>query len=319
MTVWAFVLTPLLVLPIMVLFRFVGCAKIAGLESPDPTPAQPPPQPTPEKVPRYRDFIMGAPNNPGTVKNPKAVPKNADDIIAYWRLADPAAAPDVAVDEKGFRNGEYRSSANADTIPGNFITGQPGLIVSDPKALCRFFNGGFVFVPFKDGLYTDEFTIEAWIRPGFPAGSEHTLFKAGGHYVRPFESTAKYHGFQIFAINNRWQVALAPVGAVFSAPPIIPSGVTHLAVTVENASPGGATKKVTLFMDGKVTGLATTTGFYSRPDGAPLLIGVGSGKSDPTDLTELLEPTRSHVQEVVLHRRALPLEEVENHVDINRT
>lgn len=299
MTVWAFVLTPLLVLPIVLLLRFIGCRSF----DPEPAPPETP------KAPRYRDLIMGE-----------------DDIIAYWRLVDPVADPDVAVDEQGFRNGEYRTSANADTIPGNFITGQPGLIVSDPKALCRFFNGGFVFVPFQDGLYTDEFTIEAWIRPGFPAGSEHMLFAAGGHYVRPFESTAGYHGFYIFAINNRWQVRLDPVagpdlqtGNVFSAPPIIPSATTHLAVTVENASPGGAKKKVTLFIDGKVAGLATTTGYYSLPDGAPLLIGVQGGGSDPTDLdpTELRKPIRSHVQEVVLHRRALSQKEVENHVANN--
>jgi hypothetical protein len=28
---WAFILTPLLVLPVLVLFRFVGCAAIANL------------------------------------------------------------------------------------------------------------------------------------------------------------------------------------------------------------------------------------------------------------------------------------------------
>ena len=112
MVEWAFILTPLLVLPILFLFRFVGCAEIAGIRDPDPV-AGPPPVP---KVPNYRDYIMGKPDNPGSVLNPSVKPNPAD-VIGYWRLVD-AASGTVAKDEKGFQDGAYRTSTDPDTIPG---------------------------------------------------------------------------------------------------------------------------------------------------------------------------------------------------------
>jgi hypothetical protein len=318
---WAFILTPLLVLPIVLLFHFVGCAKIAGLG--DSEPAPPPELPKP-KVPKYRDYIMGKPNNPGSVLHPNVKP-DAADIIAYWRLVDTATSID-AFDEKGLRDGKYRTSTDPDTIPGDFIYNLPSLIYSDPTVPSRFFNGGYVVVPADDQFYTDEFTIEAWVLPGFAGGSEHTLFHAGGHYLRPFDQAAAYHGFRIYATDTRrWQVFLAPGGDIFPSPPIIPPGdtLTHLAVTVQNASPGGGSKTVTIFIDGKQT-VQQTVGFsYSRPDGAPLLIGVQGEQSEPSDLATLAQPNvnqpmRSRIQEVVLHRKVLSQEEIENHVDINR-
>ena len=108
------------------------------------------------------------------------------------------------------------------------LPSQTSLIVSDPGPIGRFFNGGYVLVPAKNGLFTDEFTIEAWILPGFAAGSEHTLFDAGGHYRAPFDSSADFHGFRIYATAARsWQVSLSPGGNVFTAPllpPLIPPG-----------------------------------------------------------------------------------------------
>ncbi len=310
-----------MVLPILFLFRFVGCAEIAGIRDPDPV-AGPPPVP---KVPNYRDYIMGKPDNPGSVLNPSVKPNPAD-VIGYWRLVD-AASGTVAKDEKGFQDGAYRTSTDPDTIPGDFVTGQPSLIVSDPGAMGRFFNGGYVLVPAKSKLFTDEFTLEAWVLPGFAAGSEHTLFNAGGHYRAPFDSSAEFHGFRIYATADRsWQVSLSPGGNVFTAPllpPLIPPGgvPTHFAVTVQNVGPGSAAKRVTLYVDGKKT-VENTVGFYSPAEGAPLLIGVGSQEQEPHDLEALpqpnvADPMRSRIQEVVLHKKALSQLEIENHVFIN--
>src|ERR1044071_3865180 len=168
MAEWAFVLTPVLVLPIVLLFRFVGCAQLAGLGGPEPDPVIPP---EPEKVPRYRDYIMGVLNNPGSVPN-AAVQPNKADVIAYWRLIDEPADP-VAHDEKQFQHGEFRTVpsltqiAGSEGAQGNFFTGQHSLIKSDPKVMCRKFSGGFVVVPYIDDLYTDQFTIEAWVEPGW--------------------------------------------------------------------------------------------------------------------------------------------------------
>ncbi len=53
----AFILTPLLVLPIrFFLFRFLGCAQIAGLGGPDPVAPQPD-----NKPPNYRGYISAIP------------------------------------------------------------------------------------------------------------------------------------------------------------------------------------------------------------------------------------------------------------------
>src|SRR3954464_3129900 len=126
MTVWAYVLTPALVLPIVLLFRFVGCAKLAGLgEGTDPAPETPP---EPEKVPRYRDYIMGVQNNPGSVPN-VAVQPNKADVIAYWRLVD-EPTDTVAHDEKQFQHGEFHTIPPLPQVPGSegaqgiFFTGQ---------------------------------------------------------------------------------------------------------------------------------------------------------------------------------------------------
>lgn len=315
-----FVLVPLAVLPILLLFRFCGCAQIAGLDDYEPgqlaTPAD-------EKPPDYRRYILGEKNNPGVVHaHPRIVPNGAD-VIGYWRLVDPGIDPGRAADEKGLRHGDFRLSTATETLPGDFAPGL-ALIASAPDQHCRLLNGGYVRVEPNESLrgdfYTDEFTIEAWIsRSRFAAGSTHTLFHAGGHFTKRFESTAAYHGFRVFASGDRWQIQIIgmPGPAVPAASaPIIPAGRSHLAVTVETAALGK--KRFTIFVNGKSTA-SVEAGPYSPPAGAPLLIGVGIGTADPADTVHLTSPVYSHVQEVVLHRKALSPPEIENHVDINRS
>ena len=349
---WTLVLTPLTVLPIVVLFRFVGCAAIAGLEEPEakppediplperpPTPSPPPPVPPPPPVdtkpPNYRKYILGETPNPGLVnKNPGVVP-NAANVIAYWRMVD-AATSSVADDEKDFQNGEYKAGHVLPVIdhtptaagsegrnPGNFLLGENSLIDSDPTVDCRYFNGGYVIVPYKPGLYSDQFTIEAWISTGALAlDFDHTLFDAGGVYAFPAGSGAVDRGFRLYANRNgRWQVRMGPgMTDLFATPlpPIVPVGArTHVALTVENDGTGGVGKKVTLYVDGKATNTATVPS-YAPPDGAPLYIGVENTANAPTANANLRNPVLCRIQEVVLHREALPKELIENHVDINR-
>ena len=57
---------------------------------------------------------------------------------------------------------------------------------------------------------------------------------------------------------------------------------------------------------------------YNRPDGAPLFIGVENEEPNPAQNARLRRPINCEIQEVVLHRKALSLAEIENHVDINR-
>jgi hypothetical protein len=336
MTVLDLVLVPLLVLPIVLLFRFVGCGTTLTIAEDD-------------SPPRYRDYIL--PDSPvpngGIVKNPLVKP-NANNVIAYWRLLDPdtykvaadisTAAP--AKDQKGFQDGIYvtgplvaeppdyaNNQMGSEAAPGNFIFGQPSLIVSDPGQKCRLFNGGYVVVPFKRTstavLYTEEFTIEAWVDVEWGANIvdyEHVLFYAGGRYRPQFDpsSDPTIRGFTVFADRyGRWQVRLAPANAdLFPNPPIIPRDVrTHVAVSVKNEVL--PQKRVRLFVDGKEAGNETVLG-YLPPFDAPLYIGVSNKTQDPANPSALHRPILSRVQEVVLHNTALSVEEIENHFNINR-
>ena len=202
--------------------------------------------------------------------------------------------------------------------PGHFLLGEDSLIDSDPTVDCRYFNGGYVIVPYKPGLYSDQFTIEAWVSTGALAlDFDHTLFDAGGVYGFPTGSGAVERGFRLYANRNgRWQVRMGPgLNELFAAPPIVPLGArTHVALTVANDGPG---KKVTLYVDGKATNTATLTS-YAPPDGAPLYIGVENTANAPTASENLRNPVLCRIQEVVLHRVALSKELIENHVDINR-
>ncbi len=356
---WTFLLTPLLVAPIVLLFRFLGCgldtvgkgpvAQPTPTTDPAPSPpmdggttGQPPPVYLDNNPPDYRKFILGEQPNPGLVKNPGAVPTGSD-VIAYWRLVDPPTSVE-ARDEKGFAVGanraEYGSGYNLPNVnptatvagsrpktPAQILTGQTGLIDSDPAALSRRFDGGRVRVPYQDGLYTEEFTLEAWIQTDpstFEAGYEYVLFDAGGRYALP-GSTLAPRGFRIFIDRTKgWQVQLAPGNTnLFTPSPLFPpSGArTHVAVTVARTAPGSAQRIVTVYVDGKPSP-AVTVANYNPPFGTTtikpaLLIGVENSSTNPA--TEaLVHPLLCRIQEVVLHRKAISQAEIENHVDINR-
>ena len=349
MTEWAVVLTPLLVLPIVLLFRFVGCGlDVVGTAEPEiplpprhdppasPNPA-PPLQPSPVTTPpNYRMYILGEFPNPGMVKNNSVVPNGAD-VIAYWRLIDAAASP-AALDEKHFQNGTYQSGQTLPAIaptgttagskgqnPAHFVPGQDSLIDSDPSVDCRLFEGGHVLVGFKPGLYTDQFTIEAWIKAtAFDADFEYVLFDAGGNYALPGGGGSANRGFRVFVNRqNGWQVQLAPGNTpLFPSAPIVPLGLrTHVAVTVDDVVfvGGGVQKAVSLYVDGKMVAPSPVTVVaYNRPDGAPLFIGVENEEQNPAQPPRLRRPVICRIQEVVLHRKALSPPEIENHVDINR-
>jgi hypothetical protein len=333
MTEFAFILAPLLVLPLVLLFRFVGCGlDVTGLAPPPslPPPSQPsqPSQPPSDgKPPNYRDYILGE-STTGTPKHP--IKPNKADVIAYWRLTDPAGST-VAKDEKGFQDGTYVSGTalpnvnptaaigGSEAAPGDIEEGKTGLIVSAPDALGRAFKGGFVRVPFKPDLYTDEFTIEAWILPpALRPNYEHMLFDCGGRYAIP-GSTARDRGFRVFEDRTgHWQVRVA-IGAtdVYASPPLVPRpDRSHFALVMQNSGAAGA-KQLMIYMNGKLT-VSETLPSYVRPDTAPLFIGVENTTTTVVGNPVFRHPFMSQIQEVVLHKKALSAQEIENHVDINR-
>ena len=127
----------------------------------------------------YPKYLMGDAKDVTTQKNPGVHPKKAD-IIGYWRLVD--AEGDPAKDEVGFQNGLYKSAGakaisvagedDSESAPGIFLVGQPSLVKSDPMSTCRFFIGGHVVIPFKSGLYSTAFTIEAWVEAQWTPGTQ---------------------------------------------------------------------------------------------------------------------------------------------------
>jgi len=271
---------------------------------------------------------MGELNNPGLVKHSGVKPSRAD-VIAYWRLVDLSSANDaIAKDEKGFQNGTYKVIGRlepkdaSDTAPGDFGAPEDSLIVSDKGVMCRSFNGGYVVVPYKPELYTEQFTIEAWLNPQWSPGSnsEHMIFSAGGRYQSLGDAFPRFHGFEVFTNkDDRLDVLFFGDSVSFTSTlPIIPRNhSTHIAITVEKEAGDPFKKRVSLFVNGKVAGIKTV-GIYSLPEDASLFIGIQAGPTDAGGTLDKSRPMLSKIQEVVLHNKALSQEEIENHFDINR-
>lgn len=350
MTEWILFLPPLLVLPIVLLFRFVGCGEQLALAQSDPLPTpQPTPAPTPtptptpppdtekrEAPPRYRDYILGL-DTKGDVANKSIVPNGAD-VTAYWRLIDddPTKPNAFGSDEKGFAPGQPKENHSLPDVaptnddpgseprdPAHFTLGEDSLIESDPAVHCRFFDGAYLFVPHVPNLFHGQLTIEAWVRVGtLTTGYEHVLFDAGGTYVYPAGTPASLRGFRIVADRtNSWQVYVAPKEtALFAKPPLIsPNSRAHVALTIADKTPGSAEKIVTFYLNGKPTDVPAEITSYAPPHEAPLFIGIENTRPVPSPtLLTLRHPALFRIQEVVLHRKALSQEELFNHVDINR-
>lgn len=348
MTEWILFLTPLLVLPIVLLFRFVGCGEQLTLRQDDPVPTPQPgptPAPTPTPTPpgtekrgappRYRDYILGL-DTKGDVINKDIVPSGAD-VVAYWRLIDDPAKPGVfASDEKGFAPGQAAeghalpdippTTADAGSEPrdpAHFHLGEDSLIESDPAIFCRFFDGAYVSVPHVPNLFHGQFTIEAWVRVGtLTKDYEHVLFDAGGTYVYPVGTPAAPRGFRIVADrNNSWQVYVAPQATgLFTNPPLISANSrVHIALTIADKTPGSTQKMVTFYLGGKLAGVPIEIPSYAPPHEAPLFIGIENTRVAPPAAAPVLRhPALLRIQEVALHRKALSQEELFNHVDINR-
>ena len=214
MSDWVLALTPLLVLPIFLLFRFIGCDKVVGLEPVHFTP--------------YDELVGKDPN-----------------LVAYWRLGDQNSAPQAA-DQKGANPGYYgQPPATSGSGPsqggtGEALQGQPGLIGDDKNATSVDFEGGYVVVPFADGvLNTPTFTVEAWVLPGaWQPGFTHAIVTAA-------ETVAGVNrGFSIYA---RWNAAMQQVfwsasvgtGSIFvelTGPVVAPATKAYFALTYDGTT-----------------------------------------------------------------------------------
>jgi hypothetical protein len=326
-TLWTFLLAPLLVLPIVLLFRFVGCAAAFDFDEFDTSSPIPPEK---QPVPNYRNYILGQVGK-GNVRNPEFVPDGSA-VIAYWRLVDDSPESGAfGSDEKGFAPGQVREGhalPNVDPTPdapgseprnpAHFNRGEDSLIDSDPAIHSRFFDGAYVVVPHVPNLFTTQFTIEAWVRVGIlTEGYEHALFDA-----YPADPSDPPLGFRIVADRtNSWQVYLAPraTGLLPHPPRISANSRTHIALTVRDKAPGSTEKSVAFYLDGKMVGTPIEVPSYAPPNNAPLFIGVERTRLVPSPADPvLLHPALFRIQEVVLHGKFLTQPELFNHVDINR-
>jgi hypothetical protein len=325
---WLYLLTPLLVLPIILLFRFVGCGELLD-SADDPGSVTLPPGPI---TPKYPDYVLGHATGNLDVPHP-GVPPNPSGVVAYWRLLEPDAGADAqpAFDEKGARNGSYvrggplppDPAGGSQAAPGGFQSLGTALMQSDPTRACRLFTGGYVRVDWTNGLFPPQFTLQAWMRAAWGVtvtGFVHTLFDAGGTYAAPLEIEAQEHGFRVaFNRENRCIVTFARTqGPVLtSAQPVHFGPRTHIALTVADLPGQPNRKRVRLYFDGAPAGEGEVAQ-YAPPNGAPLLIGVANTEDDPQAPPVVRRPLLGEVQEVVLHDHALSPEAVQNYFAINR-
>jgi hypothetical protein len=153
MSTWQLWLTPVAVLAVLLLFRFVGCDVVFQLEDPAPT---------------YPQDVM------------KDLP------VAYWRLQETTANTTVpggvVSSETGLHDGVLaiaptplpddaptRSPAANPVVLEIGVT--PSLVALQPAATCFRVQGALVRVPMRPELNTPQFTLAAFVHPEWNLGS----------------------------------------------------------------------------------------------------------------------------------------------------
>jgi hypothetical protein len=335
MSAWYFWLTPLAVLPVLMLLRFIGCTSFGASDDVSYEEKPPVGTPPPAMVPDYPTTISGEKDTSG---NPV--------LVSYWRLQEPGttAIPGTAKDEKGLNNGTYKvvtiAKIAADHSPataqptGKLTLGQPGMLGFEPADTSMEVQGGFVEVAPSLTLNTAQFTVEALL---FPMWDETPPNQ--GLYYCVMESSGpigtKKQGFGIYGgpqdashltTAYRWQVWLGnatkfqqvlPTSTPARAPALIEFNKTnYLAVTFD-----GTTLRIYSFFSGKsmddVLALQETVPGYSPNAGlgVPLFIGMGLDLFSPfpTALKNRY-PFNGRMQEVAVYRTALGTDRIASHI-----
>jgi hypothetical protein len=163
---WYVLLTPLLVLPIFLLFRFVGCDVVLGLVH----------------VSSYEEIVG-----------------QESSLVAWWRLGEQNNDPQ-AKDEKASHPGAYgqplptAAQATSQAASGQALQGQPSVRGSNTSV---DFQGGYVVIPFDAVLNTASFTVEFYVFPGaWQPGFDHAAVTSAEI------DGADQRGFSVFA---RWR------------------------------------------------------------------------------------------------------------------
>jgi hypothetical protein len=294
---WLLALTPLVLLVLLSLIRFVGCKYTS------PTSTGP-------GLQTYGDVVLSDPN-----------------LVSFWRLGEPAGtgAGATAVDEKHVHDGTYRTfdlQANAPfrspatAHPPILSAGESSLV--PPQTSVRV-DGGYVDVAFSAALNPPQFTIEAVVLPEWDP-AETGVFRC---VMASREETAaapiRRHGYILYAgptldpvtaqvvdPTARWQVWVG-TGAdnalwQWLVGPAVEAGPTYLAATCD-----GVTLK--LFVANEAMDLdapgAQMTVTYSPNPGKPFYIGMG-GTERPIPNPGPLYPFKGRLQEVAVYNAVLP-------------
>jgi hypothetical protein len=283
-TDWLLVMVPLLVLPVVLMFGFAGCALILGIDEPTHGPKpDPPAPPTPPTPP--------APPTPPT-------PLKYDDLVAkigslrgWWRLGD--ATPPVARDSASMpHDGTYTGGVTLGEA------GPPG-IGGDSAAL---FDGATASVEVAYAMLLnppDDFSVELWVKPGSVKPTGQTLMRSLD------KDAAGFRGFAlgVFQDNSKNVQVTASVGDGTPTPQtsqsvLSPGAFHHVVLTYQRSS-----GTLTLYVDAVSVGTKTNVAYVAN---AQQSLFIGSGG-----------PTGSffngHLDEVAVYGEALALTEIQLH------
>jgi hypothetical protein len=333
MNEWYFLLTPVSVLAVLLLFRFIGCASILGLD--DVQYVQKPGPPA-----------VAEPDYPQTVMDEKD-PANNPVLISYWRLQERSSTTPVpggtAKDEQGLNHGTYKIvTLPASTPDHSPATAQPagtlsleaqGLLEYEPSSTSAEVHGGYIEVAPTLTLNIPQFTAEALVFPMWDQsqpnfGRYYSVIESSG----PLGPGPKKLGFAIYAgpqdpqhlqTPYRWQVWLGD-GTQFkqitssSRPPALIefNKTNYLAVTYD-----GTTLRLYTFFTGKnvddVLSVQEPFSPYSpnAGTGVPLFIGMGLGLFPPFPATiQQRYPFHGRIEEVAMYKMALSTGRITSHI-----
>jgi len=155
MSDWAVLLTPLLVLLILALFRFTGCKPFSSAPSPPPTPTPGPP-PAPKT---YEDIV-----------------KATAGFAAFWPLNETGGNQAKAVSSIAGIDGIYQPAGAA--APA---LGRPGVLSAKvPMDFAPELDGtdDYIEVPFNPLLNTAAFSVEVWVKPNPAVTAEQVVISS---------------------------------------------------------------------------------------------------------------------------------------------
>ena len=301
MSEWYFLATPVAVLAVLLLFRFIGCSSF-GTSPADDAAVETKPGPGGDPVADYAGTVL------------------KDNPVSYWRFqekhsAEPPTGPTVpntvtaggtAKDEKGTNNGTYKSVkvqppappppppapnlSDSPAAPGLLSLEAPGLLeLPGQQSTSLRIDGGYVEVPFSNSLLLNSFTIEALARPEWdpndPAesGRYRTVFAFNTITIPPAPATSTAFGFGLFAGPVPGMTGGAPVWQVWLA-----DGTTFKPIQ-DAGSPGNPPRPFTPVDFTKTNYLAITydaptkkLNFYVYVRGIDLDSGIAHPVKDTT-------------------------------------